>query len=552
MYSVWEPYIRLICEALDAVGVKRCGVDVNSARTSWFGRSLLGLLALQSNGFSRYDLMTWLDTANIWICRNSKKRSHTSKPGKDNTSQNWVPAPVAAWERTARNAGAGTAAGSTVDDWRTRLTAYTSECRKKAAQFDIPDDPDNESSDDTNTTGLGYGTADSSTDDTSTDESDEYTKIAEYYHRQADYANDLLKFIEELHTDLHIDEAAHSTEAAYTDKDTPNSKNTNEGNKSWTWNELANWCRKLIKRYLDGRDRHTWPENEQKFVEEIDTVIDRLGDLDGVDNEPSPDGFLRALELELTDSAHTQGRFGEGVLVGHIGLALGVELDMVIVCGMAEGMLTSGYRGGSVLTEQERSSIGDDMMLAGGHTDDDHRALLSVLASANRAVLSYPRGDLRRNMHNLANRWLLDVAEAKDEQGIRPKAANLVNTTGSWFREVPSFTTGVRDTAFPVNEQEYDMKALLTWREKRSHNQSDQRDNSQSDTPNNNQHDTPNNQHYQQSNSFDTDCLQPELQRGIELRLARKSRRFTRFDGNLSTSGRLDGAALPNPQKMVL
>ena len=51
--------------------------------------------------------------------------------------------------------------------------------------------------------------------------------------------------------------------------------------------------------------------------------------------------FRRTFELELDAARDRVGRLGDGVLVGPVGMALGVDLDRVWVCGLAEGLFPS-------------------------------------------------------------------------------------------------------------------------------------------------------------------------------------------------------------------
>ncbi len=463
LYGAHAPYNRLIGDALDAAGIQRCGAAVHTPAESWLGRSLLGLLALRENGLDRRGVMSWLDTAQVRILRAGS--GDTGDDGSDRRGHRQR-APVAAWERAARAARVEEAG---VQDWTRRLKTYISHRRSEAARIQGDE---------------------------------ERLWLSRRFTRDAQRAEDLLAFIREFHAQLNPE--------PFPD----------------TWAALARWCRGLIRRYLDGHWRNGWPPEEKKLAAKVDAAIDRLGDLDGIDDAPSPARFRQALELELAGGAHAHGRFGTGVLVGLVELAIGMELDLAVVCGLAEGTFPSRRREDALLPDRERRSTGDDLPLRGDRSGDDHRALLAVLAAARRCVLLYPRGDLRRSAERSPSRWLLDTAEALD--GIRPRGEDLARASGGWFDEVPSFTAGLRRTEFPAHSQEYDTRALADWHDKR-------RIRGEPGTG--------------PDGLLDLDVVRrrPELRRGIELRLARRSRRFTRFDGNLSTDGDLRGVRLPHP-----
>ena len=74
----------------------------------------------------------------------------------------------------------------------------------------------------------------------------------------------------------------------------------------------------LTRAHLSGRRslRGDWPPEEQAAAQRIDAAIDRLGDLDGIDPNPSTAAFRRALQLQLGDDLGRRGTFGNGVLVG--------------------------------------------------------------------------------------------------------------------------------------------------------------------------------------------------------------------------------------------
>lgn len=366
------------------------------------------------------------------------------------------PAPVAAWERAGR--AAGVIAGA--DQWATRLARLVEELDGDADQAEQNDDE---------------------------------SWRAERYRREAIHARELGAFVATLVEDL------------------------DPGGRRASWSGLASWCRRLVRTYLGGETLRTnWPLDEQAAAQRIDAAIDRLGDLDGIDPNPSVAAFRRALELQLADDIGRHGSFGNGVLLGPTHMALGLELDVAIVVGMAEGSYPGRRRDDPLLPDRVRAVAGPDLPLRSDQVHDDHRALLAVMTAASQVTMTFPRGDLRRSAERAPSRWLLDSVEAHD--GVRPNAEDLGRFTGSWFLEVPSFIAGLRATDFPGHAQEYDVRALL--------DASDRGDDIR---------------------TLPLVHERQELRRGIELITGRASGDFTRFDGNLATDGELRGAQLPTP-----
>ena len=381
-------------------------------------------------------------------------------------------APAAAWERTAR--AAGVTAG---DQWTSRLGRHAGELETEADE--LADDEDR-------------------------------AEWAERKRRWADEARALAAFVQKLRADL------------------------DAGAEAPNWRRLSRWCRGLIRGYLGGPElRRNWPDEEQRHAREVETAVDRLGELDGIDDQPSADTFRQALRTELTPTSSRRGRFGAGVLVGPVGLGLGIDLDLAVVCGMAEGVFPARRRDDALLPDRERALAGPDLPRR-SDPGDDHRALLAVLAGARAKLLLYPRGDLRRSAPLTPSRWLLDAAETID--GRRPGTDDLGRESGDWLAEVPSFVAGLRRTAFPAHVQEYDMRALLDHHDQRRGRS----------RPGVGGGGASGWKDGRVGWGIDSVRQRIDLRRGIELRLGRGSSRLTRFDGNLAV-GDLRGAVLPDP-----
>ena len=366
------------------------------------------------------------------------------------------PAPVAAWERASR--AAGVVAG--LEQWQGRLGRHAEDLEADAEQAE---------------------------------RDDENEWRADRLRREAATARELVGFITALDGAL------------------------KPGGQGASWSGLAAWCRSLVRTYLGGESLRTeWPVEEQAAAQRIDAAVDRLGDLDGIDPDPSPMAFRRALELQLADDLGRHGTFGNGVLVGAVPVGLGLELDRVVIVGAAEGSLPARRRDDPLIPDRVRTVVGPDLPQRSDRIDDDHRAVLGVMAAAEHVTFTFPRGDLRRNAERAPSRWLLDTAEARD--GVRPSAQDLAAATGSWLREIPSFVAGLRATGFPASVQEYDVRSLLD--------------------------------HTEAGQPFETSAIPSvriEIDRGAQLLTGRLSPAFTRYDGNLATAGDLRGVRLPDP-----
>ena len=279
-----------------------------------------------------------------------------------------------------------------------------------------------------------------------------------------------------------------------------------------SWRDLSAWARRLVHEFLahDSR-RGAWPEAEQQAADKVEAALERLAGLDAVEPAPGLDVFRRTLELELDADLGRVGRLGEGILMGHVALGLGLDLDRVFVCGLAEGTFPARVRDDSLLPDADRRATEGALPLRASRVDDDHRRLLAALAAARDArVLLYPRGDLRRTTDRMPSRFLLDTVEALT--GSRHYADDLLRLDVDWYRQIPSFAAGIARVPFPATEQEHRLRALL---------------------------------HYTRGGGdIATSALRaadPVLGRGLDCALARASTAFTRFDGNLG------GLPVPSP-----
>ena len=342
-------------------------------------------------------------------------------------------APSRAWERISRAAGVVDG-----DDWDRRLRVFADEQEHRA------DEADHE----------------------------EREPLARHLRRDAERARQLSAFVRQLRSEL----------------DGFASKRS--------WEALVAGAHDLVDRYLgDDGYRGAWPEEEQQAAHRVEEALDRLAGLDSVEAPPpSVEVFRRTLEGELEVALRRAGRFGHGVLVGHVSLAVGLELDRVAVLGMAEGTFPVRRLEDSLLPDRERSAAGGELALRAERLQDDHRHLLAAVAAADQATLCFPRGDLRRRGDRAASRWLL--ADAARLAG-RPSlfTDDLASLHGEWFEPVASYASGLVGCVFPATAQELRLATMLR----------------------------------------DPEAVvdEPGLSVGMALARARRSEGFTRFDGNL-------------------
>jgi len=358
--------------------------------------------------------------------------------------------PVVRWEGLSRSAGvvAGRA------DWDERLARLADDLDVRAAVADA--DPDG---------GTG---------------------IAEWRRADAVSARDLRAFVLALLDDLAAGAAAPRP-----------------------WSVHAAWAGARLRALLGPpAERRAWPEAERKGAERTEAALDRLATLDDVEGPVGLEVFARTLALEFEADLGRVGRLGEGVLVAPVAMGVGLDVDLVVVLGLAEGSFPAPVRDDTLLPDLEREGAGGGLALRRQRVDRQHRQLLAVLAGGREHVLAVPRGDLRHSTERTPSRWVLDVASAL--AGRRCWAGDLEPATVPGLAPVASFAAGLRGPGAPATGQEHRLRRLLA-----------------APVPS--------------ADALVEMGADPTLERAAMVVAARRSARFTAFDGNLA------GLAVPSP-----
>ncbi|MGH9101957.1 MAG: PD-(D/E)XK nuclease family protein, partial [Acidimicrobiales bacterium] len=357
------------------------------------------------------------------------------------------PVPVASWERVSREAGV--VAGR--EHWDRRLDAYAHRCEAREPR--AGDGPDAE------------------------------PWRAQRLRREADAARALRRFALALVDDL-----------------------VGAASQPRGWAEQAAWARRHLRDLLGGDGhRSGWPEAERRAADRTERALDRLACLETLEGPVSLEVFARTLDLELAADLGRVGRMGEGILVGTVRTGVGVDLDLVILLGLAEGSFPGQLRDDSLLPDREREAAAGELPLRSQETERRHHDLLAVLAGAGHHLLCAPRGDLRRSEERVPSRWLTEV-----ERALARASPPVVQRP--WLRHVDSYDAGLRRVAFPATEQEHRLRSLLAG--------------GGGTAP---------------GARLAGALGDPVLAAGAEVLACRRSSRLTRFDGNLA------GLPVPSP-----
>lgn len=202
----------------------------------------------------------------------------------------------------------------------------------------------------------------------------------------------------------------------------------------WDW---AEWCVAQLERWIGRHTLEGLPEPEYRAWESLTTALDRLRHLDPVGDPVTRHRFGATLAAELHTMLPRQGRIGDGVTIGPLAGAVGLDIDVAVIVGAAEGILPPVPRSDPLISDADRRDVG----LAG--SDERalrlHRRLLAVLATAD-TTITVPRGDLRSTSTRLPSRWIAPFIETDS------------------MLSVESHTAGLASTMFPSSPAEYRLR----------------------------------------------------------------------------------------------
>ena len=173
-----------------------------------------------------------------------------------------------------------------------------------------------------------------------------------------------------------------------------------------TWQEWADWCERQVLQRLGTSVLDQLDEAERLASDHTNRVLDRLRYLDTISAPVTRAQFRAAFEAEFEVAPGRLGRLGTGVTIGSLAGTVGLDADLTIVLGAADGLLPPAPTIDPLVTESDRRAAG----LAGSdaRVHRVHRSFLSHVATSGEVVVSVPRGDLRATTERLPSRWIAD------------------------------------------------------------------------------------------------------------------------------------------------
>ena len=186
----------------------------------------------------------------------------------------------------------------------------------------------------------------------------------------------------------------------------------------------------------------------------------RLAGLDAVETAPGVEVFRRTLELELDADLGRVGRLGDGILMGHVALGLGLDLDRVFVCGLAEGLFPARVRDDSLLPDADRRATD------GRAPAPRRRASTTTTVACSRrwrvrraSACSCSRAAICAAPPNACRRGSWSRRSARRTHERLPD--DLGDLQADWYTPIPSFAAGIARVEFPATAQEHRLRSLL-------------------------------------------------------------------------------------------
>lgn len=463
-----EPYARILADRLREAGISFSIASGFPLHERVVPKTVLSMLQLEASDYDRTDLINLLASAPIVFAERPT--------GEDGQRVQREPVPVAAWDRVSRKAKVARG------QWEECLQRFVELQEKEISR---------------------------KTDDADLDE-----RRASYAKREIYYAKSLLRFVKRLEEDV---------------KKVALAK---------TWHDKAKAVRHLVDRYIrTGEDSQTvstaqipiWSEGEEQAKEELFKILTRLETLEEIERIPSHHNFMRALAQDLEENERRTS--SQGIRLLNVDTLLTGSMDRLWILGLAEGLFPQKLYEDSLLPDSDRELV-PDLAPRGDRVHEQQRHFLAALQLPREELtLSYSRQGSKGE--NLPSRWLLDVVHAlcgsrvfAEELDAFLQGLDIGSPAGKEERLagdekllageekllagkfVASTTADLLEAAFPVAEQEFNLRFLLP---ELTGKGARQRAEAIADFSSSNE----------------------SLRAGIEMLQARASSRFTRFDGNL-------------------
>jgi ATP-dependent helicase/nuclease subunit B len=293
-----------------------------------------------------------------------------------------------------------------------------------------------------------------------------------------------------------------------------------------TWREAATRITALRRELLDDpRHRAVCRPEDRRVQGTIDDALQSLAEGREDATNPGREVLAGHLASELAGTGFREGRLSTGVVVGTLPSAVGRDLDLVVVLGMADGIAPAPSAVDPLLPEDAIRLLGGALRTPQQQRDDQRDQFAAAVAAGRRVLVTTPRGRLRTPGPLFLSPWIAphSILEAgpEDLEERDPALAHLASVV----HVVDSPLAGARDG---YGERGPAPSRGRAWqRQLFAARPSDPSPASGSPSP------SPS-----ESPAKAPDVLPAAAIRAREIRADRREGRFTRFTGNLGSVAR--------------
>lgn len=261
-----------------------------------------------------------------------------------------------------------------------------------------------------------------------------------------------------------------------------------------SWEAVSGLCIALLGDLFGSIDEiRAWDQDGKRAYATLHSLLTGLSSLDAHSNPTGLASVRDVIGAQLEAAIPRTGKFGQGVFVGPVSQALGLDLDRIWVVGMSEDLYPGSQREDALLPEQVRDRT-PGLLSSADRIARSRHELEAALQTAALATVSFPRGDLRKSSERLPSRLLLPTLRHLTGDPDLPATEWHKAARVDGILESPSFAGSVTTTGTPSTDQEWAVRSVAAG----------------------------------------GDLDDPPFRAGRGLRAARLGDGFTRFDGNLA------------------
>ena len=252
---------------------------------------------------------------------------------------------------------------------------------------------------------------------------------------------------------------------------------------SASMSDLVRWALGLLDRFLGSESAATGWENDSELeaYQEIRRRLESAASAESLwDNQSGSDSsaknlsrdesrqlLARLVEDALQDASGRLGRYGDGILIGSLKSARGMDFDHIFVLGMVEGAMPAPTREDPLIPDRQREVL--RLPERAARRFELRCDYLAALASSKERTLCFPQSSLRSQSTNTPSRWLLESAALL--QGDQMSSDDFAQLRiAPWLTTLASFQQALATPSLSVaSSQEWELRSLLSFPDVKAH-----------------------------------------------------------------------------------